>query len=453
MAGWVPDAPGTGGCSYTGVTAPLFAPPGVVPWRRHLHGYAAGWTRTGHLLHQELTRTRPRCCRMGTSLPRYLSLPTATAPWAKSGIRQPQGSAWQGWGYPACHCQGTQQPLPCVLPHASCQHPARATGLCHLPRDVPCPRAVSGPGSPLWHTGSYLCPWEPRVLGRWLVARVGCGVRGPLGSGWARAGLSCCSWRRAAGACLLLRQPCQARGGTCPHRALAKVRHRKVHTGSGPRVTQQCPVPRLAGRRHSIPTGLLCPVVQHMGPLRQAGNLAGTRSALHGPVCASLGHTCSSSTESPAQHYPSTHVRWILFTPSAGTVGTTMPHSPCAGRCCLGSSGLARLGAELAALEPCREHVCAPGPGSTETSLSHRDSAFYEPRLKEGRGAVCSPCQGHALAARHQARSWADKKAALGHRDAKTHSPRDTLRQPGTSAVQEMLWAVPYQLPIAMQGT
>lgn len=136
-------------------------------------------------------------------------------------------------------------------------------------------------------------------------------------------------------------------------------------------------MPRLSGRRHSIPTGLLCSVVRHVGPLRHAGNLAGTHPALHGPVCASLGPISSSSTESPAQHYPSTHARWILVTPSAGTVGTTMPHSPCAGQCCLGSSGLARLGAEPADLKPCRERGCAPGPGSTETSLSRRDSAFY----------------------------------------------------------------------------
>lgn len=66
---------------------------------------------------------------------------------------------------------------------------------------------------------------------------------------------------------------------------------------------------------------------------------------------------------------------------------------------------------------------------------------------------MCSPCQGHALAARRQARSRADKATALGHRDAKTHSPGDTLRHSGTSAVQEMLWAVPYQLLIARQGT
>lgn len=37
---------------------------------------------------------------------------------------------------------------------------------------------------------------------------------------------------------------------------------------------------------------------------------------------------------------------------------------------------------------------------------------------------MCSPCQGHALAARRQARSWADKEAVLGHRDAKTHALR-----------------------------
>lgn len=66
---------------------------------------------------------------------------------------------------------------------------------------------------------------------------------------------------------------------------------------------------------------------------------------------------------------------------------------------------------------------------------------------------MCSPRQGHALATRRQARSWADKEAALGHRNAKTHIPGDTLRQPGTSAGQEMLCTVHYQLPIAMQGT
>lgn len=232
------------------------------------------------------------------------------------------GNAWQGWGYPACHCQGTPQPLICVPPHASCQHSACAMGLCRVPRAVPCPTAVSGPGSPLRHIGSYLCPWEPRVLGRWLVARVGCGVGGPLGSGWTRAGLSCCSWRRAAGACLLLRQPCQARGGTCPHRALAKVRQRKVHGGSGPRVTQQCPVPRLARRRHSIPTGLLGPVVLHVGPLKQAAWLG---LALHctGPSVPLQG-TSLAAVREPCTAYPSTHARWILFTPSAGTVS----HAP-----------------------------------------------------------------------------------------------------------------------------
>lgn len=66
---------------------------------------------------------------------------------------------------------------------------------------------------------------------------------------------------------------------------------------------------------------------------------------------------------------------------------------------------------------------------------------------------MCSPRQGHALATRRQARSWADKEVALGHRDAKTHAPRDTLSQPGTSAGQEMLWAVPYQLPVVTKGT
>lgn len=66
---------------------------------------------------------------------------------------------------------------------------------------------------------------------------------------------------------------------------------------------------------------------------------------------------------------------------------------------------------------------------------------------------MCSPRQGHALATRRQARSRADKEAALGHRDAKTHAPRDTLRQPGTSAGQEMLCTVHYQLPIAMHST
>lgn len=75
---------------------------------------------------------------------------------------------------------------PCMMPYTSCQLPARAMGLCRVPRAVPHPRAVPCPGSPLRCTGSYLCPREPGVLGRWPVARVGCGVGGPLGSGWAQ---------------------------------------------------------------------------------------------------------------------------------------------------------------------------------------------------------------------------------------------------------------------------
>lgn len=155
------------------------------------------------------------------------------------------GSAWQGWGYPACHCQGTPQLLPCVLPHASCQHPARAVGcavcqgLGHAPELCRAQDLPYGAPAPTCARGSLgRC-----AGGRWP------GWAAESEARWARAGLSCCSWRRAAGACLLLRQPCQARGGTCPHRALAKVRQRKVHAGGGPRVTQQCPVPRLAGTR------------------------------------------------------------------------------------------------------------------------------------------------------------------------------------------------------------
>lgn len=263
-AGWAPDAPGTAGCSCTGGTAPFFASPGDVPWQRHLHGCAARWSLQGicstgssaghsrdaagwerpsqgtcpsplpQLPGQSPAHVSPRKRMAGVGVPR-LSLPRdPAAPSLCVAASMPVASA---------------QPVP-----RGC---AVCPGLCRVPRAVPCP------GCSLRHTGSYLCPWEPGVPGRWPVARVGCGV----GARWARAGLSCCSWRRAAGACLLLRQPCQARGGTCPHRAFAKVRQRKVHAGGGPRVTQQCPVPRLAGRRQSIPTGLLWRAV---GLLRQA---------------------------------------------------------------------------------------------------------------------------------------------------------------------------------------
>lgn len=372
MAGWVPDAPGTGGWSYTGVTAPFFAPPGNVPWRRHLHGYAAGWSHAGHLLHQELTRAQPRCCLMGTSLPRYLSLPTATAPWAKSGTRQPREVHGRGGGTQPVTAKGPRSSFLecCLMPVASTQPVpwgcAVYQGLCHAPELCRAQGLPYGTQAPTCARGSLGC-WA----GGWWP-----GWAAESEARWAQAGLSCCSWRRAAGACLLLRQPCQARGGTCPHRALAKVRQTKVHASGGPRVTQQCPVPRLAGRRHSIPRGLLGPVVQHVGAA-ETGSLAGTRPALHGPICASSGHISSSDTGSPALHSPGTHTRWILFTPGAGTVSSATPHSPCAGRCCLGSFELAELGAEPAALESCGEHGCAPGPGSTETSLSRMNSAFY----------------------------------------------------------------------------
>lgn len=80
--------------------------------------------------------------------------------------------------------------------------------------------------------GSYLCARGGHG-GQVAVPRVGCGAgppRHPLGSG---LGSAACSWRRAAGACLLLREPCQARGGTCLRRGLAKVRQRP----GGPRMT------------------------------------------------------------------------------------------------------------------------------------------------------------------------------------------------------------------------
>lgn len=258
------------------------------PWQRHRHGLATGWSHIGRLPRRELAWAQLWCRRLGTFLRgMWPSLPPRL-PGAKSGTRQPQeGCCGQG-------CPSPPLPRDPVAPSlcAGCRHPACALGLSRVPRAVPCPglcrvpRAVprakgcAVPQAPRRHAGSYLCPWGPSC-------RAGGGGLGglrrqPARPCWARAGLGCCSWRRAASACLLLRQPCQARGGTCPHRALAKVRQR-------PGTIQQWP---MRGT-----TGLLCPAMRHVGAT-ETGSPAGTCPAPHGLVGAYAGHVSSSSTRS-----------------------------------------------------------------------------------------------------------------------------------------------------------
>lgn len=188
------------------------------------------------------------------------TLPTDMARWVKSGMCPPR-EAPGGCGRTQPLSTGSPQPLPCVPPtHAHSQG--------------------EGFHAPGLHVGSYLCArgWHG---GQVAVPRVGCGAgppQHPLGSG---LGSAACSWRRAAGACLLLREPCQARGGTCLRRGLAKVRRRPGASRRWP--THNVTVPRgLAGSWRDVPGGC-------RAPWRGTANAWHGRDSPWGPVCAHAG--------------------------------------------------------------------------------------------------------------------------------------------------------------------
>lgn len=232
MAGW---APGTGPWSCAGargtvfcltwtwatVEAPAQVGCGVEPQRSSPGHGAANWE-----------------CP---------SLRTHSLPMGKVRHRQPRDR--QCWS-------GRIQPAPPTGPF--------------LVRRVLAPTLCPGARCSPWHTGlltgSYLCPW-----GLWCRVSVwcpGCAVQvggdqlGPAGSSRAH----CCSWRRAAGACLLLR--CRARRGRdlpapSPSQGEAQARYEPV--------ARRWPGPWLARSLHSIPAGLLCPGTWSLLPAASMG--------------------------------------------------------------------------------------------------------------------------------------------------------------------------------------
>lgn len=200
-----------------------------------------------------------------------------------------------------------------------------------------------------------------------------------------------------------------------PCRALAKVRQRPGTSRRWP--TRGMVVPRAqAGWElaHGIPAGLPCPVMRNVGPPRQAARLGlalhctGSSVPIQGTSPAAILGVLGWHGSQPRS--PSTCTRQILLPPMAPWASPCSepgPHSPCAGRCCLGSFGLAGPGAE-------RDHAPRRAPGLCSTDLTvtqgwclllaeaegrKRNRVLSTPRLRSGHPPA-SKVTGKAAASR-----------------------------------------------------